>query len=97
MDTLLQDVMCHADDMPWYQLPPEPYRQKYAQFQSRQCKDWDQLLRWAKQHNSCFQYDNVTDAQGHPTDNQIDHYKFCPEDSPFKPVMERYFEGKGSQ
>ncbi|RDL32062.1 uncharacterized protein BP5553_09464 [Venustampulla echinocandica] len=93
MDTLLQDVMCHADDTPWYQLPPQPYRENYAKFQTRQCKDWQALLRWAEERGACFQYD-VLDADGKPVEDIFEHYRFCPEGSPYIPAMESYFERK---
>ena len=94
LDTLLQDSMCHADDLPWYQLPGGDARKKYAKFQTRQCKNFDQLLEWSKQHNACFQYDNVTDPFGNPTKDQDEHYRYCPEGSPWIPEMRKYFEEK---
>jgi len=91
MDSFLQNVMCDADDLPWYQLPPQPYRQKYARVQTRQCKSWQGLLDWAEEHNACFQND-VYDENGEPVKNEFEKYRFCPEGSPYTPVMESYFE-----
>ncbi|MCJ1239368.1 hypothetical protein MMC14_007364 [Varicellaria rhodocarpa] len=96
LDALLQDVYCHADDTPWYELPPAPYDQKYAKYQVRSCKNWDQFLDWTQLYNACYKYENVTDGDGHETMHLIDHYRFCPEDSPFKTTMERYFEQQES-
>jgi len=96
MDNLLQDVYCHADDTPWYQLPPEPYRKNYAKFQTRQCKNWEGLVDWAQERSSCFHY-NVLDDNGEPVKNQFEHYRFCPEGSPYTQVMERYFERKAAK
>ena len=93
LDALLQDVYCHADDTPWYQVPPQPYRQKYAKSQTRQCRSWQKLLEWSNDHDACYKYDNVTNADGEPTDtNQLEHYRFCREGSPYIPVMEKYFD-----
>ncbi|KAH8660812.1 hypothetical protein BGZ60DRAFT_381676, partial [Tricladium varicosporioides] len=92
LDTLLQDVMCHADDTPWYELPPAPYREKYARFQSRQCKDWGALLKWSEENSACYHY-TVMGEDGRPkAAHPFEHYQFCPKDSPFTPTMEQYFK-----
>jgi len=92
LDSLLQDVYCHADDTPWYEVPPAPYRQNYAQYQTRQCKNWDRLVDWAAQYNACYKNDNVTDTQGRDVESEFEHYTFCPEGSPWTPIMQKYYE-----
>jgi hypothetical protein len=94
LDDLLQDAYCHADDLPWMQLPPQPYRKNYPKYQVRQCKSWKKLITWADKYNSCYKYDNVTDASGMSSKNDLDHYKFCPEGSKQRAAMEAYFRNK---
>ena len=94
MDALLKDVWCNADDLPWYHLPPQPARKNYAEYQTRQCKDWSKVLEFTRVHNACFQYYNVTDFDGNEVDDQsFFFYQYCPEGSPYKSTMERYLRG----
>jgi len=95
LDSILQEAFCHADDTPWYQLPPEPAAKDYEVFQSRQCRNWDELLEWADEFNACYQYENVTILPGMSQQEQeLEHYRFCPPDSPHTEKMERYFKVK---
>ena len=80
---MLQNVYCHADDTPWMQLPPPPYREKYADYQTRQCKSWDKLMDWARQYNACYQNENIKDYNGVATDDGFEHFKYCPQGSPY--------------
>lgn len=91
LDSLLQDVYCHADDTPWFELPPQGFRQGYEPFQSRQCRDWDQLVEWAAGYNSCYKDENVTDANGEEVKSEYEHCTFCPEGSEYVAEMERYY------
>ena len=92
LDSLLQDVYCHADDTPWFELPPKGHREGYDLFQTRQCKNWDHLVDWAAGYNSCYQDENVTDASGMKVKSETEHYTFCPENSEYIPEMERYYK-----
>lgn len=78
------------------QLPPEPYRQKYAKYQTRQCRSFDKLTEWARQYNACYQNENVVDANGNPTEDPFENFKYCPEGSPYKPLMEKFFRQKAA-
>ncbi|CAF9904742.1 hypothetical protein IMSHALPRED_000160 [Imshaugia aleurites] len=91
LDSLLQDVYCHADDTPWFELPPKGSREGYEPFQTRQCKNWDQLVDWAAGYHSCYQDVNVTDANGVEVKSEYEHYTFCPDGSEYIPEMERYY------
>ena len=95
LDSLLQDVYCHADDTPWYELPAEGYRDRYDKFQTRTCKSWDGLLEWADQYNACYKNDNVTDASGNELENVIEYYTYCPKNSPYKEAMIEHFREEG--
>ena len=44
---------------------------------SRQCRDWDALLRWADQHSACYALERPGDADF----DELDRYKFCPDGS----------------
>ena len=92
LDSLLQDVYCHADDTPWFELPPKQFREGYDLFQTRQCRNWDQLVQWAAGYNSCYKDENVTDVNGVEVKSEYEHYTFCPEGSEYIPEMERYYE-----
>lgn len=97
LDSLLQDVYCHADDTPWFELPPKPFREGYDPFQTRQCRDWDQLVGWAKGYDACYRDVNVTDGRGRAVQSEFEHYTFCPEGSEYVGEMERYYRGHEMQ
>ena len=99
IDTMagIQSVYCHADDTPWMQLPPQPYRQKYAEYQNRQCKSWDKLMTWARQHNACYQNENIVDADGFPSEDAFEHFKYCPQGSPHSPLVEKFFRAESAR
>lgn len=92
LDSLLQDVYCHADDTPWYELPPKSSREGYDRFQTRQCRNWDQLVDWAGRYNACYKDGNVTDVDGVEVQSVYEHYTFCPEGSAYIPEVERYYK-----
>lgn len=91
LDSLLQDIYCHADDTPWFELPPKHLRDGYDPYQTRQCKNWDQLVGWAGGYNACYRDVNVTDAEGVEVESEHEHYTFCPEGSEYVTEMERYY------
>ena len=91
LDSLLQDVYCHADDTPWFELPPKQFREGLDPFQTRQCKNWDQLIDWAQGYQSCYKDENVTDVNGVKVESEHEHYTYCPEGSEYIPEMEKYY------
>lgn len=88
MDTLLQDIYCHADNTPWYLPPLEWEKHGYAKIQHRQCRDWDQLLGWVKEKSACFKF--IAEEDG----DYLEHFHFCPKGSPYRTLMEKHFERK---
>ncbi|KAF2193117.1 hypothetical protein K469DRAFT_619703 [Zopfia rhizophila CBS 207.26] len=90
LDTIRQDIMCHADDTP---MPTINERHKIGDGQARKCKDWDALVRWtqAPERQSCFKM--IDEYRRVP--NSLEEFAYCPVDSPYAPVMERYFERWG--
>jgi hypothetical protein len=72
IESLRQDVMCHADDTPRY----TGYSKKPVSgvMQTRQCRSWDKLEAWARDHTACYR-DIGRDVEGFP---MIEKFKFCP-------------------
>ena len=93
MDSLRQDVQCHADDTPWYQPPPEWEKYGYDKVQYRQCRNWDQLLGWTKERYACYKHFHDPNDGG----DFLEHFRFCPEDSPYRHIMEKHFERKAAK
>jgi len=73
--------MCDADDTPRALIPG-------PRVQSRQCRDWNGLLEWTKQFNSC--YGRISDDEPRRF-LEIERYKFCPKNSPYLPAVREYF------
>ena len=49
-------------------------------------------MTWARQFNACYKNENITDANGIASDDPFEHFKYCPENSPHTPLMEKFFE-----
>lgn len=85
MDHILQNILCDADDTPMYTTHT---RKKDAGFhQSRMCRSWDKLDRWAETQTSCYSFINETQD----VDNGFNRYKWCPKDSPYAAKMLEHF------
>ncbi|MCJ1383298.1 hypothetical protein MMC17_006411 [Xylographa soralifera] len=85
LDNLRLDVLCQADDTPRYTSDTVDHENGVGQ--QRQCRDWSKLTTWAKSHNACYRYLNASADE----DNEMERYKFCPEDSPYLPQVREYF------
>ncbi|KAH8705818.1 hypothetical protein BGW36DRAFT_354212 [Talaromyces proteolyticus] len=85
LDGIRQAILCEGDDTPLYLS--EVGDKISGRDEPRQCRDWSKLDRWAKENTACYGYDNeaADDSGG------IKHYKYCPRDSPYAPVMREYF------
>ena len=71
LDSLRRQVMCDADDTP---RATDRRKETVAGLgQHRQCRSWDALERFAKQHTACYRRPEAPD--GKPI---IERYKFCP-------------------
>ena len=53
-DALRRQIICDADDTPRNTQAGMEGVSGTGQF--RQCKDWDQLESWAKQHTACYKH-----------------------------------------
>jgi hypothetical protein len=85
MDHLMQNIICEADDTPFYTSTTSNITT--GQGQARMCRSWDKLNEWANEQHACFAYINET--QG--VDAVIERFRYCPKDSPFLKPMREYF------
>ena len=85
MDSLRQDILCNADDTPRYTTITKVPESGIGQ--TRQCRDWGSLERWARQYNACYRYINQT-AVGFPN---VQRFRFCPQGSPYAEEVDRVF------
>ncbi|KAF2443202.1 hypothetical protein P171DRAFT_57618 [Karstenula rhodostoma CBS 690.94] len=88
LDGLRQDVMCTADDTPM----PALVAHHVGDGQLRKCRDWNKLTAWATRpdQQACHDFDDYREAT-----NTLEVFGHCPQDSPYRPVMEAYFEYHG--
>lgn len=88
LDGLRQDVLCTADDTPM----PALTAHHVGDGQLRQCRNWNKLRAWAtrKDQHACHAFNDYREAT-----NTLELFAHCPEDSPYRPVMEAYFEYHG--
>ena len=95
LDVMREDAMCNADDF-LMSTPPHIFGRVGPRGQARVCKNWDGLISWAAQYNACYQH--ITDdekgfAAGH---DELERYKNCPPDSPYKAKMKEYFKDQSN-
>ncbi|KAF9734189.1 hypothetical protein PMIN01_07092 [Paraphaeosphaeria minitans] len=88
LDGLRQDVMCTADDTPM----PALVAHHVGDGQLRRCRDWNKLTAWATRldQHACHDFDDYREAT-----NTLEVFGNCPQDSPYRPVVEAYFEYHG--
>jgi len=89
LDALRQDIMCAADDT----LMPGLVEGRLGDKQLLQCRDWDALLRWAKdpERDSCFQQASDYKHVAH----NLERHAVCPPGSQYDAVSRKYFEIHG--
>lgn len=80
--------MCTADDT----LMPAAVAHHIGDNQIRQCRSWNKLTDWATRpdQHACHIFDDYREAT-----NTLELFAFCPPDSPYRPIMEAYFEYHG--
>ena len=90
VDTLRQDVMCLADDMP---MPTIDAIHHIGEGQTRQCRDWDKLIAWTQdpQRHACFRM--LSDYRKVP--HSLEQFAYCDKESPYFPIAEEYFAEHG--
>ncbi|KAF2736291.1 hypothetical protein EJ04DRAFT_490041 [Polyplosphaeria fusca] len=89
LDTIRQDLMCHADDTP---MPTVNERHKIGDGQPRKCKNWDALVKWTQEpeRQTCFRM--IDEYRRVP--NSLEEFAFCPEGQEFDKIrdsMNAYF------
>ena len=84
LDGLRQDIMCTADDTPM----PAAVAHHVGDGQLRRCRDWSKLRAWASRpdQHACHRFDDYREAT-----NTLELFAHCPDDSPYRPVVEAYF------
>ena len=98
LDVLRQNVLCEADDVLLAQKPRAlgGLDKRPGDGQARQCKDWNKLSLFAQEHNACYKRLNITKgAIDTGVKSEFERYAFCPEGSPYKEKVEKYFEEYG--
>ncbi|KAL5117427.1 hypothetical protein ACEQ8H_004743 [Pleosporales sp. CAS-2024a] len=85
MDHLLQNIICEADDTPFYTSTTSNITTGLGQV--RMCRSWDRLTDWAKERTACFAY--VNETQG--VNAVIERFQYCPKDSYLSKSMRKYF------
>ena len=84
MESLLQDIICFADDTPRYTSFEHPGRAGDGQV--RVCRDWKRLEAFSREHSSCWRHINP--------DDDIDtllRYRYCPPGSPYYDRIHQIF------
>lgn len=90
IDTLLQDIMCTADDT---LMPSEEIPEAIGDKQIRTCRSWDDLVAWSREPERHACYDIMSDYV--PVLHTLEYYAHCPKDSPHYATMKEYFEIHG--
>ncbi|KAF1995266.1 hypothetical protein P154DRAFT_556871 [Amniculicola lignicola CBS 123094] len=88
LEGLRQDIICAADDTPMPALDSHGV----GDGQVRQCRDWEKMTKWATRldQHACYKFDDYREAT-----NTLELFAFCPEGSPYREVVEAYFEYHG--
>jgi hypothetical protein len=88
LDSLRQNVLCQADDTPM----PAARAHHVGDGELRKCRSWDKIAAWAKRpdQNACYRFNDYQEAA-----NTLELFEFCPVYSPYRLVMEAYFEYHG--
>lgn len=86
VDHMRKDAICNADDF-LLPTPPDHYGMRGPRGQARVCRNWNELLAFANQHNACYQHitDDEEDFATHH--NELERYMNCPTDSPYWQIM----------
>ena len=88
LDSLMDDVICHADDTPRYTTSSD--RPESGMGQLRQCRDWDKLAAWAAKYSGCWEYIGPSADE----ESELNRWMRCPPDSPYFSTMQTYIAGQ---
>ncbi|PQE28640.1 Thioesterase domain-containing protein [Rutstroemia sp. NJR-2017a BBW] len=85
IDVMREEIMCSADDTPRYtgRVNTEVGKKiaTSGNGQTRMCKNWSALAKWATDNSACYRYVNKTD----PDFPELERYKYCPDGRVFWP------------
>ncbi|KAL8850300.1 MAG: hypothetical protein Q9221_004715 [Calogaya cf. arnoldii] len=86
LDAVRDAIICQADDTPRFTSFPE---QKDLPTQTRMCRSWNKLSRWAAQpqHTACYRY--LSEHARHL--DQHERYKFCTKETGYADVVKGWF------
>ncbi|KUJ19151.1 uncharacterized protein LY89DRAFT_667145 [Mollisia scopiformis] len=89
LDALRENAICSADDTlrpagSGQATPLVPEKQP-----RKQCRDWNQLERWAVENSACFKRYPDDD----PKHRTLEEWRNCPENSQFMPLVNKFFNG----
>ncbi|PYI06959.1 hypothetical protein BO78DRAFT_314160, partial [Aspergillus sclerotiicarbonarius CBS 121057] len=87
LDSIRLETMCTADDTPRYIPPNAVAGFRPGDGQVRMCRDWQKLEAFVDQHSPCYQ--ELAHADKHMSN--LDRFKYCPNDSPYLPVIRKFF------
>ncbi|GAW17258.1 hypothetical protein ANO14919_067130 [Xylariales sp. No.14919] len=76
LDALRRQIICDADDTP--RATDRRVEVVSGLLQHRQCRSWDQLEAFAKQHTACYKRPENPDEK---KASKLDRFKHCPPDS----------------
>jgi hypothetical protein len=92
LDNLRADLMCSADDTPRY-VPVHATEStaKTGVGQVRQCRDWDQLTSWAKNHSACFNYNEFERKELEEVKTWPSAWSYCGKDSQYLQQVQKFY------
>lgn len=88
VDHIRKDAICNADDF-LLPTPPDHYDMQGPRGQARVCRNWDELLAWADEHNACYQHITDDEAEFAAHHDELERYRNCPPDSPYLQTMRK--------
>lgn len=86
LDTLRDDVLCHADDTPRYTTATPEAESGMGQL--RRCRNWSKLEAWAEHFSGCWHYIDVHYDQR----NELERWRFCEPGSPYYERVQKWTE-----
>jgi hypothetical protein len=84
LESLLQDVLCFADDTPRYTSEDHPGRP--GDGQQRVCRDWKKLENFAMEHTACWR-----DINPNENIDTLLRFRYCPAGSPYLERIHKIF------
>jgi hypothetical protein len=92
LENLRVDITCSADDTPRY-VPMDATTStvKTGVGQVRQCRNWDQLTRWAKDHSACFNYNEFERKELEEQRVMPWAWSYCSRDSEYLPQVQQFY------